>query len=32
LKFGAGGFYHFESNGELYNSLILSLKENTTLQ
>lgn len=32
LSFGSGGFYNFESNGELYNSLVLSLKENTSLQ
>ncbi len=32
LRFGSGGFYNFESNGELYNSLVLSLKENTSLQ
>ncbi|MDZ7867980.1 MAG: hypothetical protein U5L02_02050 [Rheinheimera sp.] len=32
LRFGSGGFYNFNSNGELYNLLILSLKENTSLQ
>ncbi|MFC0049371.1 hypothetical protein [Rheinheimera tilapiae] len=32
LSFGSGGFYNFESNGELYNGLVLSLKENTSLQ
>lgn len=32
LSFGSGGFYNFKSNGELYNGLVLSLKENTSLQ
>lgn len=32
LSFGSGSFYNFQSNGELYNSLILSLKANTSIQ
>ncbi len=32
LSFGSGSFYNFHSNGELYNSLILSLKANTSIQ
>ncbi|TXH95961.1 MAG: hypothetical protein E6Q75_09025 [Rheinheimera sp.] len=32
LHFGSGSFYNFQSNGELYNSLILSLKANTSIQ
>lgn len=32
LGFGSGSFYNFQSNGELYNSLILSLKANTSIQ
>lgn len=32
LRFGSGSFYNFHSNGELYNSLILSLKANTAIQ
>lgn len=32
LSFGSGSFYNFHSNGELYNSLILSLRANTSIQ
>lgn len=32
LSFGSGSFYNFHSNGELYNSLILSLSANTVIQ
>ncbi len=30
-NFGSGGFYNFESNGEKYNSIVISLKEDTSL-
>lgn len=32
LRFGSGSFYNFQSNGELYNSLVLSLSANTVIQ
>lgn len=30
-NFGSGGYYNFESNGEKYNSIVISLKEDTSL-